>query len=269
MEGSLIKKLSQLLDEQQNIALVTITNSFGSCPRGVGAMMIVDSAGNLVDGTIGGGAVEEKAQQDAAECIRRGISKTISYVLDEKAEKESLPMMCGGRVDVFIQVFRRQDKLIIAGAGHIAEKLYKMAKILGYSVTILDDRQEMITKDKFPDADELLLGDIPSNLKMLSIDENTNIVIVTHGHKYDAMALETVINSPARYIGMIGSINKVKTCFEILKQKGISEEKLSQVYSPIGIDLGGETPEEISLAIIAEMQAVKYGKEVPSLKNKK
>jgi xanthine dehydrogenase accessory factor len=269
LEASLIKKLSQLLDEQQNIALVTIINSLGASPRGVGAMMIVDSAGNLIDGTIGGGAIEEKAKQDAAECIRRGTSRTISYNLNEKAEKESLPMMCGGSVEIFIQVFRQKDKLIIAGAGHIAEKLYKIAKILGYIVTILDDRQEMITKERFPEADELLMGDIPSNLKTVSIDENTNIVIVTHGHKYDAMALEAVINSTARYIGMIGSMNKVKTCFETLKKKGISEEKLTKVYSPIGIDLGGETPEEISLAIMAEMQAVKYGKKVPSLKDKK
>lgn len=263
METLLLKKLTQLLDEQKSVALVTIVKSEGSSPRGVGAMMIVDSEGNLIDGTIGGGAVEEKAKRQAAECIRRGISKTVAYDLNKDS---SLSMICGGKVEVFIQVFCRQDKLIIVGAGHIAERLYRMAKILGYIVVILDDRKDMVTKERFPEADELLSGDISDNLKAVSIDENTNIVIVTHGHKYDTMALEAVINSSARYIGMIGSVNKVKTCFEILKQKGVTDEALARVYAPIGLDLGGETPEEISLAIMAEIQAAKYGKQVPSMK---
>ncbi len=266
MEISLVKKLAQLLSEQQNVALVTITNSFGSSPRGAGALMIVDSNGDLVAGTIGGGSVEEQAKQDAAKCIRQGISKMISYNLDEKSDEESLPMVCGGKLDVFFRVFRQQDKLIIAGAGHIAERLYKIAKILGYRITILDDRSEMVTKERFPDADELLLGDVAANLKQVDIDENTNIVIVTHDHKDDAAALKVVIDSPARYIGMIGSMNKVNTCFELLKQEGVDALKLKKVFSPIGIDIGGEKPEEISLAIMAEIQAVKHGKNVPSLK---
>ena len=266
MERSLLKKLNQLLDDRENVALVTITGRLGSSPRGVGAMMIVNSKGELIDGTIGGGILEEEAKKAAVKCIRRGISKTIGFKLNEKSEKDSLPMLCGGNVDLFIRVFNPQDKLIIVGAGHIADKLYKIAKILGYSVTILDDRKEFITKDRFPDADELMLGDIPSNLKLITIDENSNIVIVTHGHKYDEIALETVINSNARYIGMIGSVTKTKDCFENLKKKGISEDKLSKVYSPIGIDIGGETPEEISLSIMAEIQAVKHSKSVSSLK---
>jgi xanthine dehydrogenase accessory factor len=271
MESMIMKKLSELLDQQENIALVMITNAYGSSPRGVGAMMIVDSNGKLVEGTIGGGSVEEKAKQHAVECIARGISKTVSFNLNnaaatDKPGQETLDMVCGGKVEVFIRVFRQQDKLVIAGAGHIAEKLHRMAKILGYYVTIVDNREELTTRDRFPDADQLLVGNIADQLSQIAIDGSTSIVIVTHGHRHDAAALEAVIDSNAGYIGMIGSTNKVKACFNLLKEKGISESKLARVYSPIGIDIGGETPEEISLAIMAEIQAVKYGKPVPSLK---
>ncbi len=267
MEQNIIKKLYQLIEEGGNIALVTIIEADGSSPRGIGAMMLVDNNGELLAGTIGGGAVEEKAKKDAAECTRRGISRTISYNLGhKKGEESSLPMLCGGEIKVFIKVFKKQDELIIVGAGHIGEKLAKLAKILGYGVTVIDNRQQFITRDRFPEADELLLGEIESLLKQIPISENSNIVIVTHGHQFDQQALEAVIDSPARYIGMIGSTAKVNACFDMLRRKGISEETIKKVYSPIGIDLGGETPEEISLSIMAEIQAVKYGKKVASLK---
>lgn len=267
MDNKLVKRLSGLLEEGQRVALVTIVKALGSSPRGVGAMMIVDEKGNLIEGTIGGGSIEEQAKNRAAECIRRGVSKTVRYDLGAKSDaEESLGMVCGGEVEVFFQVFERQEELIIAGAGHIAEKLSRMAKILGYRITVLDDREELMTRQRFPDADVLLAGEIASNLGKTRIDDNTKIVIVTHGHKHDAAALEAVIESRAGYIGMIGSINKIKACFEILTEKGVNREKLDKVFTPIGIDLGGEKPEEIALSIMAEIQALKYGKSVPSLK---
>jgi xanthine dehydrogenase accessory factor len=267
LEQSIIKDLYQVLKDGRDIALITIVEAEGSSPRGIGTMMVVDSSGKLLSGTIGGGVVEEQAKKDAAECITRGISKTASYNLNYKKNEEdtSLSMLCGGKVKVFIKVFKKQDELIIVGAGHIAEKLSKIAKLLNYRVMILDDREDFITRERFPEADELLPGEIVEQLKAISINKNTNIVIVTHGHQYDQQAIEAVIDSPARYIGVIGSKNKVKTCFSILRQKGVPEEKIKRIYSPIGIDLGGETPEEISLSIMAEIQAVKYGKKVSSL----
>jgi len=102
----------------------------------------------------------------------------------------------------------------------------------------------------------------------MDIDKNTSIVIVTHGHGYDEACLQNVVNSDAGYIGMIGSVNKIKTCFENLISKGISKQKLSKVYTPIGLDLGGETPEEIALAIMAEIQAVKHKKDVCHIRDK-
>jgi xanthine dehydrogenase accessory factor len=266
MEHILIQKLSQLIQENHDVALVTVTDTQGSSPRGKGSMMLVDKEGNLIEGTIGGGAVEEKAKQDAAICIRRGISKAIHYGLHPTAKENALPMICGGNMDVFIKVFTKQDSLLIIGAGHIGTKLSKIAKILDYHVTIIDNREEFASEERFPEADERLVGDIEDILTNYPIDEKTNIVIVTHGHRYDQQALEAVIDSPAGYIGMIGSQKKVVTCFKNLEEKGIAKSRIAAIHAPIGLDIGGEKPEEIALAIMAEIQSVKYNKSGSFLK---
>lgn len=268
MEKETIQQLINKMNQNEDVALVTIVNTNGSSPRGTGSMMLVNKDKELIEGTIGGGAIEEKAKEDAALCIKRGISKFVKYELNDKGKENAVGMICGGNVDVFIKVFKSNDELLIIGAGHVGHKLSKMAKLLGYKVTIVDDREEFASKERFPEADEIKVGDVKTVLKAHPINQKTNIVIVSHGHKDDQDAVEVVANSEARYIGMIGSIPKIKICFKNLLEKGIDKERLKSIYSPIGLDLGGETPEEISLAIMAEIQAVKYKKDVLSLKNK-
>lgn len=265
MEIKIMERMAECIEQGQDVALVTVTNAQGSSPRGVGSMMIIDAYGRLIEGTIGGGAVEERAKQDGAACIKRGVSKTIHYELNSSNSENALHMACGGNVDVFFRVFKGQDELVIVGAGHIGDKLSKVAHILGYHITIIDERTEFANKERFPEADVLKVGDIGEVLGNYPLNANTNIVIITHGHKYDQIALEKVINSPARYIGMIGSKNKISLCFKSMTEKGFAKEKLSKVHAPIGLDIGGETPEEIAVAIIAEIQAVKYNKLCNSL----
>ncbi|HAS72918.1 MAG TPA: XshC-Cox1-family protein, partial [Clostridiales bacterium UBA8960] len=236
-----------------------VTEAAGSRPRDVGSMMIVDSGGHLIAGTIGGGKVEETAKQDAANCLRNKESKTFKYELTLKESEHSLGMACGGLVEVFVKTFEKRENLIIFGGGHIGLELSRFAKALGYRIIVVDQRPEYCSRSRFPVADELLLLD-PENPPVLGIDADTSVVIVTHGHLYDMEALRLVIMSDARYIGMIGSRNKIRHCFAELIKEGISEERLNKVFAPIGLDVGGETPEEIALAILAEVQAVKYGR---------
>lgn len=259
MEAKLLKELTDCLEKGQEVALVTVTEAAGSRPRDVGSMMIVDKGGHLIAGTIGGGKVEETAKRDAAECIKNRASQNFKYELTLKDTEHSLGMACGGLVEVFIKTFEKRDALIIFGGGHIGLELSRFAKALGYRVVIVDQRPEYCSKERFPDADALHLLD-PSNPPTLYIDADTSVVIVTHGHLYDMEALRLVIASEARYIGMIGSRNKIRHCFAELVGEGISEERLAKVYAPIGLDVGGETPEEIALAVLAEVQAVKYGR---------
>ncbi|WP_213951021.1 XdhC family protein [Tepidanaerobacter syntrophicus] len=260
-----IEKLVSMVAQNEPVALVTIVESSGSTPRGPGSMMLVDKKGVLLEGTIGGGILEERAKSDAAECLRANESKLFLYELSADNEK-SLPMICGGNIRCFVKVFPQKKQLIIVGAGHVGEKLCKMASILGYTVIVVDDRENRATKDNFPEASHIFLGDILENLKEVPIDENTCIVIVTHAHEYDQAVLEAVIDSSALYIGMIGSTSKVRKCFDNLRKKGISDELISKVYSPIGLDIGGESPEEIALSIMAQIQAIAYKKTVPHLK---
>lgn len=261
MSGKLVHTLFQSINRNEPVALVVITGKEGSSPRGIGSMMVVDQKGNLLKGSIGGGALEEKVKTIVPDYIKRNISGTISYTLGKESYGPAhLDMLCGGSVEVFIKVFNPSEQIIIAGCGHIAQALYQFATIMGYHITIVDSRKEMMREDLFPGA-KLLTGEIPSILQEYPINENTSIVIVTHGHHHDEASLESVIHSPARYIGMIGSTKKINACFDNLVKKGIDRLTLEKVHAPIGLDLGGEQPIEIALAILSQIQAIKYGRE--------
>ncbi len=266
MEQALIGTLMTCFKENREVALVTVTQVQGSSPRGVGSMMIVDGEGVLVAGTVGGGAIEARAQQEGAACIRLGVSKAVHYELNSSGREDSLPMICGGSVDLFIQVFKEQPELLIAGAGHIGNTLSKLGKLLGYRVTVADSREALVTQERFPEADTLLIGPLGESLGAYPVGPNTAVVIVTHGHSQDQEALAAVVNSEAGYIGMIGSKKKIKGIMGNLKGLGIPAERLNAVYAPIGLDLGGETPEEISLGILAEIQGLRHGKTISSLR---
>lgn len=260
-------KLTDYIEKNEPMAMITIISATGSTPRGIGSTMLVGKDGNLLEGSIGGGVLEERIKKDAVRCIRLGKSKMIEYRLDNSENPNALPMICGGNVILFIKVYNVQDRLIIAGAGHVSEKVAKLADFMGYHVIVLDDRKERLNHEIFQSSAELVYGDIVENLKELSIDTNAFVIIVTHAHKYDQEALESVLKSDAKYIGMIGSKDKIKNCFKNLLAKGYTKEELLKVYTPIGINIGGETPGEIALSIIAEIQSIKYGVSIPHLSN--
>ncbi|MBI9012098.1 MAG: XdhC family protein [Clostridiales bacterium] len=260
MDALLIKHLHEMIEKREEVALVTVTNKAGSGPRGNGSMMLVDATGDLLYGTVGGGGIEERAKKDAVICLRENISKSFHYELTLEETESSLHMACGGVVDVFVKVFKNVDQLIIAGGGHIGLELSKFAKTLGYRVVVIDHREDFANDIRFSHVDSVLCGDMVEHLENTKIDHHTSVVIITHGHLFDLEALRAVVDSDARYIGMIGSKTKIKHCFDELEKEGVSKEMLSKVYAPIGIDIGGETPVEIALAILAEIQAVKYNK---------
>ena len=209
----------------------------------------------LIDGTIGGGNLEYVSIKKAQKCLERGQSTTAHFDL-----KEDLGMECGGAVDIFIKVYSPAVSLVLVGAGHIGRVLYQYAQTLGYDVVVIDDRAEVATHKHFPSAKKLLVGDIGVSCEKLSIAPSaTYIVIATHGHKCDEIALYHMIQKNPRYIGVIGSRNKVATMMSSLKGKGIPQEKLDAVYAPIGLALGGGQPAEIAVSIISEILLVKNG----------
>lgn len=261
MKDTVIPKLAQALEAHQEAALVLIIQTKGSSPRGVGSMMLVDRSGSILAGSIGGGVAESKAAADAAKCIKEGQSKSIHYEFEiDSPDPQKLAMVCGGEMELFIRVFKQTNHLLIAGGGHIAQALYQLARILGYYVAIIDDRPEILSKERFPEASELILGDIIKELNHYPTTEETSIVICTYNHTLDERALGTALTKPNRYLGMVGSRRKVALCFEHLESQGFPPSLLNKIHTPIGLKIGGETPEEIALAILAEIQAVKYEK---------
>ncbi|MCH4887799.1 XshC-Cox1-family protein [Acidaminobacter sp. JC074] len=267
MDQILIKKLGKYLEDHNEVALVTVTSKAGSSPRDTGSMMIVDKSGNLLDGTIGGGGIEEQAKKDAAKCLKHNLSKSFHYELTLKDTKDSLHMACGGVMEVFVKVFKNRDQLIIFGGGHIGLDLCDFGKRLGYEVTVLDERKDYANTERFPNADRVLAGKLDDLMKEVTIDEKTSVVIVTHGHEHDLDAMRLVVGKGARYVGTIGSHSKIRHCFSVLLEEGTSQEDIDKIYGPIGIDIGGETPSEIALSIMAEIQAVKFHKKALFLKD--
>lgn len=168
-----------------------------------------------------------------------------------------------GVAKVLEEPFLPQKKLVIFGAGHVAVPLVEMASIMGYQTVVVDDRQDLISRARFPKAHRLIgasFEEVFDNDEYNpEINEMTSVVIITRGHEYDLLCLRNAIRSQACYIGMIGSRSKVNTNFSVLLKEGVSNKELERVAAPIGLDLGGQKPEEIALSIIAQMVALKNG----------
>ncbi|WP_130806293.1 XdhC family protein [Senegalia massiliensis] len=257
-----IEEVKKEIQMNKKVALAIITDSKGSTPRENGAMMVIKEDESIV-GTIGGGKIEYDVLKRAKECLETGESKKYNYELTEKGE---LGMTCGGQAEIFIKVFNKKNILLIVGGGHIAQRLYKLGEFLDFKTVVFETRKEIIESDIFPGSVELKTGDIIEELNNYPISDNSYIVLVSKGHKDDLKALREVYDSEAKYIGMIGSIRKCKNMIDTLVKEGIEREKLKKVFAPIGLDLGGETPEEIAFSIMSQILAVKNESTAKSMK---
>jgi len=161
--------------------------------------------------------------------------------------------------EVFVEPFRRPAHLVIIGAIHIAIPLHRLAKLMGYRVTVIDARAKFATKERFPEADELMVAWPDEAMSKIPIDSSTYIVVLTHDPKFDLPALRSVLKKDAGYIGAIGSRKTNQNRFEALRKEGFTEEQLAHVHGPIGLDLGGRGAEETALGILAEITAVRFG----------
>ena len=187
----------------------------------------------------------------------------------ERAAREALSRLASavttvegpsGPVEVFLEVFPRRPTLLIFGGVHIAMALCRMAAPLGFRVVVADGRDAFLTRERFPDADELVLGWPEEAFARVGLDAATCICLLTHDPKFDEPALRLALRSPACYVGAIGSRKTQAHRREELRAAGYSPEEIGRLRGPIGLDLGGRTPEEIALAILAEITAVRYGK---------
>jgi len=162
-------------------------------------------------------------------------------------------------IEVYIEPMQPLQTLLIAGAGHIGQAVAQLGKMVDFEVVVVDDRADFASRQRFPDADKIIADDIAKTLRQFPVGNSTYIVIVTRGHKNDEQALYSVINSNARYMGMIGSKRKIKVVYDSLKKKGVSPEQLSRVYAPIGLNINSHTVPEIAVSIVAQLIQMRNG----------
>jgi xanthine dehydrogenase accessory factor len=247
----LLAELLLSIEEGRSVALVTVVKAAGRYASAWGQRALVwPDRGPL--GSLGLGALEARALADAAAALSQRQPRMLSYE--------------GDQVELFVEVQRRPPTLMIVGAGHVAQPLATLGKLIDFEVVVIDDRPQYANRERFPQADRVIAARFRSTLHNWRIDADTFIVLVTRGHSHDVDCLLEVLDSPARYIGMIGSKRRIQAVFDLLeKEQGIPREKFERVYAPIGLDIGAETPGEIGICIIAEIVKIYRGGRAESL----
>lgn len=260
IEKDIFTEIAALKQKRIPAVLVTIIDAKGSVPRHTGSKMIVLNDGSII-GTIGGAVLERDAIDHALNVLKEGIPKKVSFQLHEKEKTESskVPtgMLCGGEVELFFEPLTISPAVHIFGAGHVAKPVAHLAAICGFSVYIYDERAEMASADRFPDAVELNAGKLNEILKDFQPGKLDFIVIVSPSHDIDFQVLRKVIDKDCKYLGVICSKRKWKIFRNKLLSEGDGSRLIDRVHAPIGIDIGSETPEEIAVSIVAEMIKVK------------
>ncbi|OQX87738.1 hypothetical protein B6D60_03245 [candidate division KSB1 bacterium 4484_87] len=232
--------------------VITVVDAKGATPRKSGARAIVFPDGKS-EGTVGGGSIEVQAFRDALDALQAGVPVLKEYLLEEL---ETGKMVCGGKMTLFFEPILPDKRLTIFGGGHVGRAVANVANEAGWRVRVVDEREQILDQVYFPEDCELIETKYEEFLEKNEISPNDWLVIVTPQHTKDAVVLEAVISSPARYIGAMGSPKKIRELKEYLLSKGISEKLFEKVHAPIGLNIGTETPGEIAVAIVAEMLAV-------------
>ncbi|MGB9235940.1 MAG: XdhC/CoxI family protein [Terriglobales bacterium] len=249
----LYEEIVRLRNDGRRGAVATIVNVRGSIPSFKTAKMLVRDDGSIV-GTIGGGCVEAEVWQAAREVMESERPRTLTFDLNNDPKYDT-GLVCGGTLEVFVEPILPPAELYIFGAGHVATSLYKIAQIAGFDVTIVDDRETYANRERFPLAHQVIADGFDKAMARLAPSESTYIVIVTRGHRDDMRVLGWAVQTPACYVGMIGSNRKTIRIFEELQKQGVPGHLFERVHAPIGLDIGAITPEEIAVSIMAELIA--------------
>jgi xanthine dehydrogenase accessory factor len=215
-------------------------------------------------GTVGGGEIEQRVIKEAVEAIKTNTNKLLSYSLVDP--KSGDPDICGGQMDIYVEPIIPKPKVLIIGSGHVGKQVAHLAKWLEFEVAVSDDRIELCNQDYVPDADEYLPYPMQELPKKYAFTDNTYIIITTRGSNVDVEGLPELLKQPFAYLGIIGSRRRWLATRQGVLEKGITQESLQNVHSPIGLEIHAETLEEIAVSIMAEMIMVRNGGSGKSMK---
>lgn len=240
------KKILELKEGRVPFCIATVVKVVGSAPRHAGSKMIVTAKESF--GTVGGGGVEHQAIEDAKDILKRRAPECKSYELTEKGIQP-----CGGRIEVFFEPVVPPKSVVVFGAGHVGEALCPLLAELGFDVTIVDERKERISLGAFKSA-RTRIGKLPSEvLPTIEFNDELHIICLTHKHIHDEDIVEYCLDKPFKYLGLISSRKKWAVFKKHYREKGFTDGQMDRVATPIGLDIGAETPFEIAVAICAEL----------------
>lgn len=251
---AIYQALAEIEKNNDSAALCTVVKSEGSTPRHVGSKMLVYTDGHFI-GTVGGGDLEHRVLDEAWMAISEGQSRLLFYKMSDPSRGD--PGVCGGQVEVFVEPILPAPLVVVIGAGHVGKAVAHLAKWLGFRVAVSDDRAEFCNPETVPDADAYYPVTMDELPKQFKINKRTFLVLTTRGSSVDAVGLGPLLDSPAAYIGVIGSKRRWATTVKDLKARGMSEERIARVHSPMGLELQAETPEEIAVSIMAEILMIR------------
>ena len=253
---SIYHAIVELEERNETAALCTIVRSQGSTPRHTTSKMLVYPDGRIL-GTVGGGEVENRVIAEARQVIAEARPRLLAYNMADPARGD--PGVCGGQLEIFVEPILPKPVLLLIGAGHVGKAVVHLAQWLGFYIIVSDDRPQFCTPQAVPGADEyhaVPMSDLPGRVK---INPWTYIVLTTRGMNVDVEGLPALLDAPYAYLGIIGSQRRWAMARKALAEKGVSQEKLDQVHSPIGLEIEAETPEEIAVSILAEIVRLRNG----------
>jgi xanthine dehydrogenase accessory factor len=254
---SIWKSVAELEINQEAGVLCTIVRSRGSTPRHVGSKMLVKSDGTII-GSVGGGELENRTISAALNLIPDGVPGRLEYTLNDPEEGD--PGICGGQVEIYMEPIIPKATLVVVGAGHVGQAVAYLAQWLDFRIIISDDRPEFCTPEIIPNAEEYFPVPLEELPKILNITPWTYVVMTTRSVDVDVPGLPGLLDSPAAYIGVIGSRRRWETAQKQLEAAGVSKEKIDQIRSPMGLKIHAETPEEIAVSIMAEIIQIRHGR---------
>jgi len=237
---------------KRRFVMATVIESRGFTPRKPGAHMLLAEDGETA-GTIGGGAIEREVLDAARELLASGGSVTLRRHLTQE-----LGMCCGGEMAIFLEVIEPAPALLIFGAGYIAKPLAALAATCGFEVSVIDDRADWATVERFPNA-HVIVRAPEAWLREVQFRGDEFAVVVTHDHALDQRLVQDLLRRPARFLGMIGSVPKQRKFALRLRAKGFGDAEIARLQTPLGVSIGADTPEEIAVSVMAQVIAVRRG----------
>jgi xanthine dehydrogenase accessory factor len=254
------EELVRLRRSGQKAALATIVAARGSIPAYEGAKLLVREDGSML-GTVGGGCVEAEVWNAARQVLETEKPRQLSFNLAGDALDDN-GLLCGGQLDVLVEPVLPLQVAYLFGGGHVSLALSKVASVAGFSVVVVDNREQFANRQRFPEADQVYAEEFEEVLPRLPVNGSSYLIICTRGHKDDMRVLRWAVTTPARYVGMIGSKRKAIEILQELEKEGLPREQLERVHSPMGLEIGAITPEEIAVSVVAEMVAIRRGADV-------